>query len=91
MIVEWMMSLGELLFDALFAMAGILPTMPIEVRNAVDGVFNIMFGSVSMVAIFIDMRMVRILIPLTIAVLNWDWVMKSIIFIIKKIPVIDLK
>jgi hypothetical protein len=85
------MQAGLLIFDAIFALLGILPDVPSPVRNAVDGVFDIMFSSVSLVSVFVDFNMIKILIPLTIAILNFDRIFKFIIFAIKKIPLINLK
>lgn len=91
MIVEWMMDIGLFLFDAIYALAGVLPQMPSEVRHVVDAVFQIMFDGVSLASIFLDMDMAKILIPLAIAVQNFDWLMKSVMFILKKIPLLGIE
>jgi len=90
MLIEWMMNLGETIFDALFALVGALPALPSEIRTSVDTIFNLMFSGVSLASIFIDLHMVKILIPIEIAVLNFDHIIKLVMFILKKIPLIDI-
>ena len=91
MILEWMMSVGLYFIDVLNAMLGVLPQVPQPVVNALDGVFGIMFSAVNLVGIFVDLSMVKILIPLAIAIINADKIIKLVMFILKKIPIIDIK
>lgn len=91
MILEWMMSVGLYFIDVLNAMLGVLPQVPQPVVNALDGVFGIMFSAINLVGIFVDLGMVKILIPLAIAIINADKIIKLVMFILKKIPIIDIK
>lgn len=91
MLIEWMMNLGRVIFDAIFALGGVLPNFSPEVVDAVDTVFGYMFSAVSLVSIFVDMHMVKILIPLVIAIINFDWIIKFVMFVLKKIPILDIK
>ena len=86
-----MMSVGLYFIDVLNAMLGVLPQVPQPVVNALDGVFGIMFSAVNLVGIFVDLSMVKILIPLAIAIINADKIIKLVMFILKKIPIIDIK
>ncbi len=91
MLAEWMMELGLGLLDIIYSFLGVLPSFSSQVTNAVDGMFSIMFSGVNLVSIFIDMSMARILIPLAIAIINADKIIKLIMFILKKIPVLNIK
>lgn len=91
MIVEWVIRLGKMLFDVIMVLLGVLPDMHPKVIEAVDIVFGYMFDAVSLVALFIDFDMVKILIPLVIAVLNFDHIYTFVLWVIKKIPILDIK
>jgi hypothetical protein len=91
MLIEWMMDAGVFLFDAIFALLGILPDFSPEIITAVDRVFEFMFSGVSLVAIFVDFAMVKTLIPFVIAILNFDRIIKVVMFVLKKVPLLNIK
>ncbi|MEM0174389.1 MAG: hypothetical protein QXI16_07790 [Sulfolobaceae archaeon] len=91
MLTEWMLELGVLIFHVIFAMLGVLPELSPSIINAIDYVFELMFSSVNLVNIFIDISMVKRLIPLTIAVLNFDHIIKFVTYILKKIPMLGIE
>lgn len=85
------MNLGKLIVDTLFALLGILPKYPSEVTSVIDGAFAFLFSGINLVGIFVDLNMVKILIPLVIAILNMDKIIKFIVFAVKKIPFIGIE
>lgn len=91
MIVEWMLEVGLFLFNTIFMMLGVLPDVPGPVRNVVDWFFNLVYNAVGLASVFVDFNMVKILIPLVIAILNFDHILKFIMFILKKIPILGIK
>ncbi|MDF2943577.1 MAG: hypothetical protein K0S01_2435 [Herbinix sp.] len=91
MIIEWMLNLGLVIFDAIFALLGVLPDLSPQIVTVVDYVFDFMFDGVSLAAVFVDFSLVKIMIPLVIGVLNLDRIIKTAMFIIKKIPIVDIK
>lgn len=91
MLSEWMMAMGLGLIDILNSMLGVLPSFSPQITNAVDGMFNIMFSGVNLVGIFLDINMLKILIPLAIAIINADKIIKLVMFVLKKIPILDIK
>lgn len=91
MLAEWMMDLGLILLDIIYSMLGVLPSFSPEVTSAVDGMFSIMFSGVNLVGIFVDLRMIKILIPITIGIIHADKIIKLVMFVLKKIPVLNIK
>ncbi len=91
MIVEWMMQLGIGILDIMYSMLGVLPSFSTDVTNAINTFFDIIFGAVSLVSIFVDIEMVKILVPLAIGIINFDKIIKLVMFIVKKIPIINVK
>lgn len=90
MISNGIINLGRGLMDVLFSLGGVLPNFSPDVVNVIDKFFAFMFGGINLLSIFIDMNMVKILIPFVIGILNFDKIIKVLMFILKKIPIIDI-
>lgn len=91
MIIEWVMNLGMGIIDVLFMMLDVLPNFPAKVITVINSVFDLMFSAVNLVGVFLDFNMVRTLIPIVILILNFDKIVKLIIFAVKKIPFIGIE
>ena len=91
MIIEWVMNLGMGIIDVLFMMLDVLPNFPSKVITVINSVFDLMFSAVNLVGVFLDFSMVRTLIPIVILILNFDKIVKLIIFAVKKIPFIGIE
>lgn len=91
MIIEWVMNLGMGIIDVLFMMLDVLPNFPTKVITVINSVFDLMFSAVNLVGVFLDFNMVRTLIPIVILILNFDKIVKLIIFAVKKIPFIGIE
>ena len=91
MLVELMLSLVKVLIDIIFAFLGILPDMPDTLIVAINDFMDLLFAGANIVALFMPMDIVRILIPIVIAIVNFDKILKIIIFILKKIPFLGIE
>ena len=91
MIAEWGLQLGMTIFDILYMLIDSLPNFPPNVINTIDYIFELMFSAVNLAGVFLDLGMVKTLIPIVIAVLNFDKMVKLIIFAIKKIPFLGME
>lgn len=91
MLAEWGMSLSLDLLDILYSFIGVLPSFSSEVTDVVDRMFEILFSGINLAGIFLDMSLVKILIPCAIAIINADKIIKIVMFILKKIPVLNIK
>ncbi len=91
MLSEWMMDLGLGLLDIIYSMLGVLPEFSPEITSTVDDIFTLMFSGINLVGIFVDVRMVKILIPLVIGIIHADRIIKLVMFVLKKIPILGIK
>lgn len=91
MIAEWGLQLGMTIFDILYMLIDSLPNFPQSVIDTIDYVFELMFSAINLAGIFLDLNMVKVLIPIVIAILNFDKMVKLIIFAIKKIPFLGME
>ena len=63
-----------------------LPQVPSNIQTVIDQFFEYLRSGMGFVYIFFDMSLVKILLPLLIAVINFDKVYKLVMFVLRKIP-----
>ena len=65
-----------------------LPDMPSAVTSVVDELFALLRGSVG---VFMDLSMLKILLPVLLIVINFEHVWKFTMFILRKIPFLGIE
>lgn len=90
MILEAVFNLVSSMLKLVFGWIN-LPDMPETVTSIIDELFTLIGGSIGMMGIFIDLNMVKILLPVLLIVINFDEVWKFTMFILKKIPFLGIK
>ena len=68
-----------------------LPAMLEAITSVLDELCALIRGSIGILAVFIDMDMVKILLPVLLIVINFDEVWKFTMFIVRKIPFLGIK
>lgn len=68
-----------------------LPAMPEAVTSVIDELFALLRGSVGMMGIFLDLKMLKILLPVLLIVMNFEHVWKFTMFILRKIPFLGIE
>lgn len=91
MIIQWGMDLGIGILDLIYSFLGVLPSFSSDITAAIDTFFQFLFSAVGLVSIFVPLNMVKILVPMVIAIINMENIIRLIMFILKKIPVINIK
>ena len=67
-----------------------LPQFPESIMSIVDEMLGYMTGSFGLLAVFVDMDVLRILLPLCIVVVRFDDMWKLTMFILRKIPFVNI-
>lgn len=68
-----------------------LPAMPEAVTSVIDELFALLRGSVGMLGVFVDLSMLKILLPVLLIVINFEHVWKFTMFILRKIPFLGIE
>lgn len=89
MILEAVFSLVAGLVKLVFGWIS-LPDLPGSVTSVIDELFALISGSVGIIGIFVDLNMVKILLPVLLIVINFDEVWKFTMFILRKIPFLGI-
>lgn len=91
MIVELILKLGNVVLNIIFGLLGVLPDVPQKILDVVDKIFDMLLQGVSLFTLFVDIDLVKILVPILIAIINFDNLYHLIIYILKKIPFIGIE
>ena len=90
MIIKGLFELVFGLLQIVFAPID-LPDLPDKIQSVLDTLISVMESAVGLFAIFFDMEVVRVLIPLVIVIVNFDKVWNLIMFILRKIPFLGIE
>lgn len=89
MIIEALLNLVKLLLNVAFGWIN-LPKFPEELTSSVDTFLNLIFDNLSLLGFFIRPLTLTISIPLIILLLNFEKVYKLIMWILRKIPFLNM-
>ena len=67
-----------------------LPNLPDSIMSIIDTVFEYITGSIGLLGVFVDLDVVMVLIPLSIAVARFDDLWKMTMFVLRKIPFVNI-
>lgn len=86
----------QAVLDALVALIKVvfgwinLPDLPSSVDTIINQVFDYIASGFMFVSIFFNMDLVRVLLPLVVVLVNFDKVYHFTMFIVKKIPFLNM-
>ena len=89
MIIEGLLNLLMTFLEFIFAPIS-LPGLPDQLQHIFDIVSVYLVSSVGILSIFIDWNFVKILIPFVIIIINFKKLWDGIMFIVRKIPFINI-
>lgn len=90
MILEAVFNLVSGLIQLVFGWIN-LPDMPETVMSVIDELFTILQGSIGLLSVFVDINMVKILLPVLLIVVNFEEIWKFTMFILRKIPFLGIE
>lgn len=91
MIFEWLLKAGTMILTGLLNMLDVLPSVPESVTTKIDTFFNYLYNASNLFFLFCDKNLVVILVPLVIAIVNFDKVYKIIMWILRKVPFVSIE
>lgn len=68
-----------------------LPQLPDSVISVIDQLFDTLSGAMGLLSVFLDIDMLKILLPILLVVINFDEAYKLTMFILRKIPFLGIK
>lgn len=90
MIIKGLLELIFSLLQVIFSPINI-PALPDGIQDVLDEFVNWILSGYTILDIFVDMSVVKYLIPIVIVISNLDKVWSFIMFILRKIPFIGVE
>lgn len=90
MILESVLNLFSSALKLIFGWIS-LPDLPADVSSVVEQLFTYLRSGICFVFLFFNMSFVRLLLPLVVAVVNFDKVYKLVMYVLRKIPLLGIK
>lgn len=91
MIIKGLFELVYNLLNVILTPFSIVPDMPSSVSGNVSAFVDFIFSPIRIFLFFVNVPVIRALIPLTILVLNMEHIWDGILWILKKLPFIGIE
>lgn len=90
MIIQGLLNLIKTLLFAVFSWIN-LPVFPETLTSSIDSFLSLIFDNLTLLGFFIRPQTLMVSIPVLIILLNFDEVYKLTMWILKKIPFLNIK
>ena len=90
MIIQGLLNLIKTLLFAVFSWIN-LPAFPEALTNSINSFLSLIFDNLTLLGFFIRPQTLMVSIPVLIILLNFDDVYKLTMWILKKIPFLNIK
>ena len=89
-LLNFLWELLEILIHLLFGWINI-PAFPEDLKNNINSFLDLIFGNLSMLGFFVRPTTLKIIVPLLIIVINFKYIYRISMWLIKKIPFLSIK
>lgn len=80
----------EIIVHLLFGWINI-PSFPAELKESINSFLDLIFGNLSLLGFFVRPLTLKIVVPLLIIVINFKYIYKFSMWLIRKIPFLNIK
>lgn len=91
MILEAILNLVKILLQFVFALLPDIPNFDVELLSSLTDYINLIFDNLGLLGFFFPISTFKIIIPLLIVVINFEHIYHFALWILKKIPILDVK
>lgn len=89
-ILNFLWDLLFILVDLLFGWINV-PSFPEDLKDNINNFLDLVFENLTLLGFFIRPETLKILIPLTLFMFNFKWIYNLTMWIIKKLPFLNMK
>lgn len=68
-----------------------LPDFPVSLQNSIDVFLSLIFDNLSLLGFFIRGSTLKLVIPILIILINFEFIYRLIMWLVKKLPFVNLK
>lgn len=91
MILESVMSLVRVLLDTVFAFLPNVPDFDITLLDSLTTYINMIFDNLGLLGFFVRVSTIKVLTPLVIIVVMFEDIYHFILWVLKKIPFLNIE
>lgn len=85
-LMVWLYNLIVLVFSWIN-----IPDFPVELSNSIDSFLDLVFNNLSLLGFFIRPVTLRVVVPILLVVINFELIYKLVMWIVRKLPFINVK
>lgn len=90
MITEFFINIVGGLVNLVFSILPNLPSLPTTATNSINSFLDIIFNYAGLIDVFIPLQHIKILIPLILVVVNFEHIYHLVLWVLKKIPALNI-
>lgn len=90
MIIQAILNLFKVLLFSVFSWINI-PAFPVELTSNIEMFLDLIFENLTLLGFFIRPTTLKIAIPILIILLNFDYIYKLTMWILRKIPMLGIE
>lgn len=87
MIIEAIINLVTILLKFIFDLLPNVPDFPDGLLSSIDNVTSVIFDNLNLLGLFVRIDTIKILVPLLIVVINFEYIYHFAMWVIKKLPI----
>jgi hypothetical protein len=91
MILEKMFDVGIWIIEAIMNLMDVLPAFPESLVTALNSFFDLIFNNLTILGFFFPISFAKVIIPMMVVVINFEHIYTFIMWVLKKIPMINVK
>lgn len=91
MITEFFINIVGSLVSLVFGILPNLPDLPQSAYNSINSFLDLIFNYAGLIDVFIPLQHIKILVPLIIIVVNFEHIYNLVMWVLKKIPALNIK
>ena len=76
---------------AILGLLDVLPDFPAGLVTSLNSFFDLLFDNMFLIGFFVRLSTVRILVPLVVVVINFEYVYSFIMWVLRKIPLVSIE
>lgn len=90
MLIELLLDMIQNIFTFLFGLLPNIPQVPTSITTPINTFFDFIFNNAGIIGVFVDINLIKVIVPLTILVINFNNIYKLFMWIIRKIPMLNI-
>lgn len=67
-----------------------IPSLPDELLSSAYSFIDLLFDNVGLLGLFIPISTIKVVVPLVLLIVNFDKIYKLIMWVLNKIPILDI-